>query len=45
MIRQYGVEEKSVRECDGLYSGVATRVVLNGGGLGKDAPFATPIST
>ena len=42
-MRQYGVEEKFVRACKGLYSGVETRVVLNGGlqwkgGLGKDTP-------
>ena len=30
-IRQYEVEEKFVRICEGLYSGVETRVVLNGG--------------
>ena len=30
-MRQYGVEEKLVRICEGLYSGVETRVVLNGG--------------
>ena len=46
-MRQYGVEEKLVRVCEGLYNGMETRVVLNGGksrrfaverGLGKDAP-------
>ena len=31
-LRQYGVEEKFVRVCEGLYMGW-TRVVLNGGGL------------
>ena len=30
-IRQYGVEEKFVRVCEGLDSGVEMRVVLNGG--------------
>ena len=29
-MRQYGVEEKFARVCKGLYSGVETRVVLNG---------------
>ena len=31
MIRQYGVDEKFVRVCEGLYSRVETKVVLNGG--------------
>ena len=30
-IRQYGVEDKFVRVCKGLYSGMEMRVVLNGG--------------
>ena len=30
-MRQYGVEEKFVKVCEGLYSRVETRVVLNGG--------------
>ena len=30
-MRQYGVTEKFVRVCEGLYSGKETRVVLNGG--------------
>ena len=30
-MRQYGVEEKFVRVCEGLYNGVETRMVLNGG--------------
>ena len=46
-MRQYGVEEKLVRVCEGLYSGVEMRVVLNGGksrwfvverGIGKKVP-------
>ena len=46
-MRQYGVEEKFMSVCEGLYSGVETRVVLNEGktgslrwkgGLGKVSP-------
>ena len=29
-MRHYGVEEKFVKVCEGLYSGVETRVVMNG---------------
>ena len=31
MMRQYGVEEKFVRVCEGQHSGVEMRVVLKGG--------------
>ena len=30
-MRQYGVEEKFVRVCEELHSGVETKVLLNGG--------------
>ena len=29
-MRQYGVEEKFIKVCEGLYSGVDTRVIMNG---------------
>ena len=29
-MRYYGVEEKFVKVCEGLYNGVETRVVING---------------
>ena len=50
-MRQYGVEE-NVGVCEGLYSGVEMRVVLNGGKsrwlevereLRKGCPVSTPI--
>ncbi len=46
-MKQYGVKEKFVRVCEGLYSGMMMKVMLNGGksrwfeveqGLGQASP-------
>ena len=48
-MRHYGVEEKFVKVCEGLYSGVETRGVMNGAksrwfGVERDLRRGCPLS-
>ena len=44
-MRHYGVEEKFVKVCEGLYSGAETRVVMNGAKSRRFGVRVTFVST